>query len=201
MSSHVDKIAALDDEDFRELVDRDLRRENTDAEAAALRAPALVDRWYSVLVGMAKSVDGQLAAKKQDYEAQKARMRGLFVEAENALAEAKIKRDNAAIHNAEARTRTLRQEWQAVTEKYARSRAATLRFKSGLEETMVEARALRNKVRNRLFEHVVADERNHYAERVRTLEQAIAEAAATGDSAKLFSLIAHVRDGKSLVDG
>lgn len=191
--SLLDQIAELNDEDFRDLVDRDLRRENTDAEAAALRSPALVDRWYSVLVGMLKSVDGQLAAKKEDFEAHKARIKAQFVEAEQALAEARIKRDNARIHAAEARNRTLRQEWASITEKYSRSRAATLRFKSGLEETMVEARAIRDKVQNRLYEHVVAQERNHYAERVQTLEKAIAEARDTGDSAKLFSLVGHWR--------
>lgn len=167
------RIAKLSEDDFRELVDRDLRRDNTEDESQALRSPALVDRWYAILVSMSKSVDGQLAAKREDFEAQKARLRGQFVEIDSDLAEAKIRHDTKGVQQADARTRVLRQEWQSTSEKYSRSRAATLRFKSGLEETLVEARMYRDRVRDRLYDHVVAEERNRLASRVRRLESAL----------------------------
>ena len=164
-------VAALNDEDFRDLVDRDLRRENTDQEAAALRSPALVDRWYNVLVGMTKSVDGQLAAKKQDYDAQKARYRQQFLDADAALAAARG--DDTQVIQVEQKIRGLQQELASMSERFSRSRAATLRFKSGLEETMVEARAIRNTLRDRLFETVVVEERNRLASKLQSLESAI----------------------------
>jgi chromosome segregation ATPase len=168
------KIAALSDDDFRSLVDRDLRREDTQEEAQALRSPDLVHRWYTILVAMSKSVDGQLAAKRYDYEAQKAQLRGQFVSAESALAEAKLHRDTPRVHGAQDRIRELRQDWALMTERYARSRAATLRFKSGLEETLVEARLFRDQIRDVLYESVVTEERNQLARRVRELEDELA---------------------------
>lgn len=173
--SLIEKIAALPDDDFRVLVDRDLRRENTEEEAEALRSPQLVHRWYTVLVAMTKSVDGQLSAKRQDYEAQKARLRGEFVRAEDALAAARARHDKAQIRGAEEQIRQLRREWAQMSERYSRARAATLRFKSGLDETLVEARLFRDQARDALYTTVVAEERNRLAARVRELEAALAE--------------------------
>jgi hypothetical protein len=164
------EIARLPDEDFRALVDRDLRRENTEEEAQALRSPELVHRWYTILVAMSKSVDGQLAAKRQDYEAQKARLRGKFVQEEGVIADAKLQHDASRQLAAEERVRQLREEWALTSERYARSRAATLRFKSGLEETLVEARMFRDQIRDVLYDSVITEERDRLARRVRELE-------------------------------
>lgn len=172
-----EQISAMNEEDFRELVDRDLRREDTQEEAEALRSPALVTRWYTVLVAMSKSVDGQLSAKRQDHDASQARMRKEFVKAEEELADAKSAQDKAAIETARKRQRKLREEWYVAAERYARARAATLRFKSGLDETLVEARLYRDRVTNKLYEAVVTQERNHYASRMRGLEDAIRDHA------------------------
>lgn len=176
------KIAALNEEDFRELVDRDLRRENTEEEAIALRSPALVDRWYTVLVSMTKSVDGQLSAKRQDFEAHKARLKSQLLRADEELAFARRKHDRAMIAEVEKKARKLREEWAAAQERYSRSRAATLRFKSGLEETLVEARLHRNKTRDRLYDTVVSQERNLLATRVRRYESALHTIAAWDDA-------------------
>lgn len=175
MNPLVKQIAALSEEDFRSLVDRDLRREDTEDEAAALRSPELVHRWFTVLVAMSKSVDGQLAAKRQDFEAQKARLKGEFVHAEGLLAEARHGREPEAIYAAENKIRRLRQEWAQMTERYARSRAATLRFRSGLEETIVEARLFRDQIRDVLYDSVVTEERDRLAARVRELEAVLAQ--------------------------
>ena len=177
------EIAALNEEDFRELVDRDLRRENTEEEALALRSPALVDRWHTVLVSMSKSVDGQLSAKRQDFEAHKARLKSQLLRADEELGLARADHDRDRIADVEKRARKLREEWAAAQERYSRSRAATLRFKSGLEETLVEARLHRDKTRDRLYDTVVSQERNRLATRVRRYESALQTIAAwNGDA-------------------
>jgi hypothetical protein len=173
----INHISALDDEDFRDLVDRDLRRKNSQEEADALRSPALVDRWHTVLVAMTKSVDGQLSAKRHDFEAHKQRLKGQLLETDAELAEARRRRDRTAVQKCEEKARGFRAEWAGAAERYAKERAATLRFKSGLDETLVEARLHRDRTRDRLFEHVVTEERNRLATRVRKLETALQEIA------------------------
>lgn len=172
-----DAILQMDEDDFRELVDRDLRRKNTEEEAQALRSPALVDRWHSVLVAMSKSVDGQLSAKRQDFEAQKARLKKELLLCDSETAEAREVKDQARLRASAARAQKLREEWAGLTERYSKERASTLRFKSGLDETLVESRLYRDRTRDRLYEHVVTEERNRYAERVRHLESALKQIA------------------------
>lgn len=155
-------LMALDYDAFKNEVNADLRPNdetpNQRARHAALRSPMLVDRWFTVLTQMAKSVDGQLAAKTEDYEADKAGIRAKI------LKEKDPRRVNA-----------LRAQLEETKAKYARARAGTLRFKCGLDEALIEARALRDSTRDRLYDTVVADERNRYAARILVLTNAIDE--------------------------
>lgn len=67
-------LAALDERDFRFVVDADLRRnaQSTNIRrqdvpswiSEALRSPALVERWVASLRGMLESVDGQIAHRR-----------------------------------------------------------------------------------------------------------------------------------------
>lgn len=140
------KIASMSDAEFRALVDRDLRRASTKEEAAGLRDPAVVERWYLTLTAMKKSVEGQLGAKRAEFDGQKARLRQAFVQAEQAQADAKALGDQAGVAKAQNRIRKLREEWASVQERFARPRAATLRFQSGVDETLLEARSLRSRL-------------------------------------------------------
>lgn len=152
-------LMGLDHAAFRKEVDSDLRPgdgERWKARHRALRSPTCVDRWFMVLSQMAKSVDGQLAAKADDYEAARAETREQLLAATDAVQQMGFRR----------RLESLKAE-------YSRNRANTLRFKSGLDEALIEARALRDSVRDRLYDSVVAEERNRYAARVTTLEEAI----------------------------
>jgi hypothetical protein len=179
--TETEMIMAMDEDDFRDLVDRDLRRKNTAEEAEALRSPALVDRWYTVLVAMGKSVEGQLSAKRQDLDAQKAKLKQQFFELDAQLEEARRRHDKQWVRDTEEKSRKLRSEWASATERFAKERAATLRFKSGLDETLIEAKLYRDKIRDRLYEHVIAEERNRLATRVRHLESALKQIAWSED--------------------
>jgi hypothetical protein len=119
--SEVDRLLALDLSSFRVIVDRDLRRDASAAEAAALRTPELADKWVTALTAISKSVDGQLGARRADYLAARARFSKSMSEADY------------------LESRKLQRSWAEVTESYAKARGATLRFKSGLEEALVEA--------------------------------------------------------------
>ncbi len=151
-------LSQMDDEMFRQLVDRDLRSETTPEEAAALRSPEIVDRWVSVITAMSKKVEGHLAAKKQDFEATKSRI--------------KAEINKAEARGSQAIVQKLKLQLEEEKERNAQSRAKTIRFKSGLEESMIEARHIRNTFRPS-YDSYIKDERNALAKKVRELEQAI----------------------------
>lgn len=159
-----DTFASMSRDEFRQLVDREMRGRATDAEAAALRDPRVVNRWYTVLLAMKKSIEGQLAAKRQEFEAQRAQLRQAFAQTEQALADAKLLGDESTKEKAEQRLRKLREEHGALVERNAKGRTGMLRFQSGLEETLVDARRIRTEM---------LGDREQLAERVRLLEAAI----------------------------
>lgn len=162
-------------ETFKNVVDKDLRAPTTDtpegrkrtlkpheapdwyARHAALRTPTVVDRWYMTLNQIAKSVDGQLAAKTEDFEADRASLRARLLLAD----------EKEAIQ--------IRADMENLRARFSKARAGTLRFKTGVDEAFVEARALRDGARDRLYDSIVAEERNRYATRVAALETAIRE--------------------------
>lgn len=115
------EIFYLSDEEFRLLVDKEIRREHPDTTvperqllekvAPQLRYPENLDRWYSMLVEMKKSVETQLGARRSD-------VRKLY----GTLDPKKY----------DERLRTF-QRW----------RGGTLRFLNGVEERLSECRRLR----------------------------------------------------------
>lgn len=161
-----DELLGLRDIDFRTEVDADLRRAPREpAEAArhelrrrALRTPELIDRWYTVLMMMSRSVDGQLAALDEDHQAEKADLR-MELPPED--------RDGNP-------------KWEEPKVAYARARAGKLRFKTGLDEWVIEARHLRDQFRYATYDQivinqVVIEERNHYAGEAQRLRDAVRE--------------------------
>jgi hypothetical protein len=155
----VEDLRDLPDEKFRALVDADLRRQAPrsgvrlkDELVDALRSPGLVERWYSMLCRMQKSVDGQLGARDADFHAQLAE-----------LAVVGLKRSDSDVR---ARQETLRAD-------HHRARAATLRFKTGLDEAMLEARYRRDEVLAERYGSAIVAERDFLASRCRRLLAAI----------------------------
>lgn len=160
------RLAAMDDRGFRQEVDADLRRPGRDDDKRlyetrrqALRSPELLDRWNTTLLTMSKSVEGQLASKQEDHEAAKAALRIQMAELER-------KHDAVKLHEA-------KQKWEKLKQDYATARGNMLRFKTGLDEWVIEARALRDATRSAMYDSVVAEERNHYAAQVQRLRGAI----------------------------
>lgn len=127
------ELLAMPDVDFRDIVNRDLRKNSTPEEHAALRSPLVVDRWYSVLIATSKSVDGQLAASRQDYRAKRAAI-------DKALLSTKeqVQMDNLRIEELE------------LEMEYAQSRGNKLRFKSGLDQWIIEAQQIRSGLHKKL---------------------------------------------------
>lgn len=182
LESMILSLSALPEVDFRRVVDRDLRaRENREGnreegqrtdqtsalESAALRSPALVDRWLTALLAASKSVEGQLSARKMDYDATKAGLKRKIVNLEYK------ERTEGLTPEEDEELRDTRDRLLAALERYSKSRSGTLRFKSGLDEWIIEARSLRDGLRDRLYDTVVVEERNRFAQRIRVLEEGI----------------------------
>lgn len=171
------RLSRLPETQFRQVVDRDLRRredeergvrtELNELESAALRSPALVDRWLTALLVASKSVEGQLSARKSDYEATKARLLRTIRRLEDKGTAGPLSTAD------EQKLREARDQLSQAKERYAKTRSGTLRFKAGLDEWVIEARGMRDGLRDRLFDTVVTEERNRLAERNRVLECAI----------------------------
>lgn len=167
VESMIRRLAVMDDRGFRQEVDADLRRPGArdnrreyEIRRAALRSPELVDRWNTTLMTMSKSVEGQLASKQEDHEAAKAELRQRIA----LLAKDPSRADELF---------QARQEWEQIKKDYATARAQMLRFKTGLDEWVIEARALRDASRATMYDSVVAEERNYYAAQVQMLRAAI----------------------------
>lgn len=149
-------LCDLSDEEFRQVVDDDLRGKADAKISPQLRKPENVDRWYSVLLAMTKSVEGQLAARRSDWD-------GLRTHLGSEIA-LKTGTNEEAI---------LRAQLQSERERYLKWRAGIIRFKTGLDEWLAEARHLRDRTRGDMIERVTKDERAFLSSRVRTLEEAI----------------------------
>lgn len=152
----VKQLLAMPEATFRRVIDSDLRGQAEAPVSAALRSDKLVERWYATLSAMSKSVEGQLAARRADADA-------FFLQTQDALSKA----ENSTLANELQRQLTQRQM------KDAEWRASTIRFKTGLEETMMEARRLRENLRGGMYDSVVTEERNRALDRVKELEDAI----------------------------
>lgn len=153
----------MDDDRFREVVDRDLRRETPAATSDALRSPKVVDRWLAVLTSMMKNVENTLAFRTQDFEANRAQIQRQLARTD------KRRRPDPN----EPTAAQLKDKLLALREAHARSRAKTLRFKAGLEETLIEARYLWDRTHPDLV--LVKAERDAFEQRCNVLERAVRE--------------------------
>ncbi len=65
MAKSIETLLNSSDEEFRSIVDDEVRHPNNEY-SALLRDPRVRERWYYALVGMKKSVESQLSAKRSD---------------------------------------------------------------------------------------------------------------------------------------
>lgn len=167
-SKIVKELLAIDDKEFRQVVDQDLRKDSSNKRARAdlpegvskaLRDPDVAKRWLNHLSQMQRTVEGTLAAREAESESKRANIRQQIFEAE-------------ANREPTAHLRALMEEEK---KNYLYSRAGTLRFKSGLDETWLEARAIVERYDTEAYRNQVFKERNNFAARTEELEKAIRE--------------------------
>lgn len=156
-------LAGLSDDQFRALVDADLRRRAPHGGSrlredliVALRSPEQVARWHSMLCRMQRSVDGQLAARRSDFQAELAGLEARALETTD--------------HHARD---SLRRQQQTLRAKYETTKASTVRFKTGLDEATIEARFLRDQAVAVTYGGAVMVERDHFAKSYRRLCAAV----------------------------
>jgi hypothetical protein len=158
-------LAGLSEEQFRAVVDADLRRRVSpdgllSETAQALREPENVERWFATLDGIRLSVEGQLTATADEYDALRSDL------------EATIKRLEADGGSA-ARLQRLYDEENTMRVDYLAKKAARERFLTGLKEHLARAESLRNEHRATRSDSLVAAERDRLRRRVERLERAI----------------------------
>lgn len=139
-----DDLRDLDDETFRAVVDADLRRRShknlrdiDPAVSRALRSSEFIDRWLSALLVIDKSIEGQLAAKDNEYEGDAAALRSKRIVLDMRLAQSPndfdLLEEQAFLWAAE----------ESLRARHLQGRTSVLKFKTGLDERILEARSLR----------------------------------------------------------
>lgn len=137
-------------DDFRKIAEEDIRSaDKGDMDPMvfeALRTSPVIQRYYSVLGQMQKSVEGQLAAGKADMRSRTAKMKSRG---------------------------TTNSEYQEALAKHENWRAGALRFKTGAEQRMAEIAGLLREIDTEFFADRVKEERNDALARIRELEDVI----------------------------
>lgn len=175
----------LSDEEFRAVVDADLRRHAPKSGVtlrpdliAALRTLEVAPRWHAMLLRLQKSVDGQLGARECDYQAEKAKLEGEIQRMTDKVERGEDVHDGDSRRvldpdEVQRRLSSLKLRALALRASHMKSKAGTVRFKTGLDDVTLEARFLRDQAVGATFETAVALERDFYANRTRTLAEAI----------------------------
>lgn len=131
-------LAGVDDEAFRAAVDVDLRRKAPHGVADALRSAGLRRRWLSTMIAMQRKVEGSLAGRREEFMS-------YVADYERRLADLEQGRQRARGRARTALNRSIHElkgERQRHEAKYREARAGAIRFKTGLEEWIIEARRL-----------------------------------------------------------
>jgi hypothetical protein len=148
--SMAEQLMDMNYDDFRVVCEEDIkladRGEMDELTFDALREPPVIQRFYSMLSQMQKSVEGQLAAGRAEMKSRTAKMR---------------------LRNATAA------EYQEAVAKHENWRAGALRFKTGCEQRMAEIAGLLREADMAFFADRVKEERNDALARVKALEDAI----------------------------
>jgi hypothetical protein len=154
VSQLTSRVVDLPEPEFRRLIDQDTRGKAPTRVSAELRQPECVPRWYQTLIGMQKSVEGQLAAKAAESRAAQADYRAQLE------------------HTSDRSIRVERLKRESRDESW---RAGALRFKSGLEERIIEARQILREMEDPLVavSDRIVEDRNRALTRVAALEAAI----------------------------
>lgn len=139
----------LSDDRFRRIVETDVQadRRTVTAASAALRSPEVIERFHTQLLILQRSVEGRLATRAAFFEKTRHDMLG-------------------------DKPGTPTPQYLQARADYFEARGKALRFKTALDQRVVEVGLLRSRL---------ADDRAHLAARVRELEDGILRWWATVD--------------------
>lgn len=137
----------LTDDTFEDIVNKDVRGVLDPDSSARLRDPIIVDRWYNKLLVLKRSVEAQLAA--------------------NGAERSERHRDFMA------KGTVGKQEWFDYKAQADRWRASAVRFNSGVESKLAEARQLRSTTRGNAYVGLLEVERDDAVREVNKLRSAI----------------------------
>lgn len=154
----------LDEKDFYNLVDRDVRGRLDQSLARKLRDPMVNERWYQTLLRMKKTVEGQIAAKSTETKGQRAEL-----EANGTIT---TWRGNDIV-NVESFDDPKAKALELYTQ-FMAWKSGSVRFKVGVEERFTEVAWRRKRITANLLLSVAQVERNLLADEVIRLRDAIA---------------------------
>lgn len=146
MSNANSATMTMTNDEFRAIVDADIRNQSSEEQYEWLRTdPQAVDRWYTTLTSMKKSVENQFASKNAETKALRAEL------------EARGDHDGA--------------KQELIN--YLRWKAGVVRFKTGLEEKLSDAAWRRRQLTGVGTADFLRAERNRLSNDVDVLTDAV----------------------------
>lgn len=137
----------LTDDEFENVVNRDVRGELDYETSLQLRTPENAERWYEQLLVLKRSVEAQFTANR---------------------AERNEKQQECMAKGPKGKT-----EWFAYRAQAERWRAGAARFKAGVEQRLAEARLLVDTKKANRYVDIVERERNEAIEEIVRLRRLI----------------------------
>lgn len=160
---NTDRLNELSFDEFKRLVERDVKGQLAAKEQgvpALLRDPEVVERWCAALSALLRSVEGQLSTQQADMRGRLEFHSRKAESAREALEELVIRGDESKISQGRDRVRTHEQAAAQIRQTFWEDRMRKLRFRSGVAEQYVEAKALRDQLDRWARLRMVTEERN-----------------------------------------
>lgn len=140
------QLLELPDDVFRGLMDEDLHRRDDARDdwtfGPQLRSPTVIRRFYAELLRKSKSVEGQLASLDADFDATKSRLKGKITISRLSVVEALDAGNQEALVSARRKLANQEADLERERSKFKDAQTKKLRFKTGLDMTIIEVRGL-----------------------------------------------------------
>lgn len=164
------ELLAMPYQTFRTVVEQESKSQVHPATAQALREPSVLRRWYEVLIGLQRSVEGQLASIGAEGRAKTARLEVKALQIEGRFTGATLP---VVLDERRSLLRKVRQDKLEAEADLEQWRAAAVRWKTRNEERLTEVRFLLREQGDEFFMDRVAEERNRALARTMELETAL----------------------------
>lgn len=157
-------LLELDEKDFYNLADRDVRGRLEASIATKLRDPIVNERWYQTLLRMKKTVEGTIAAKTHETKGQR-----MELESMGTITSWRGNEIVSVDHFDDPKQKAVE-----IYTQFMAWKAGSIRFKVGVEERLTEVAWRRKRITANLLLSVSQIERNLLGEEVMRLREAIA---------------------------